>query len=863
MIYLLRGLWSRCRALLTRDRLDREFDEELTTHLALLVDEYRQGGLSAADARREALCKLGRPELLREVHREQRGLPLLDALVQDLRYGLRMLRKSPAFTLVAVLSLALGIGANTALFSVIDNLLIRSLPVRDPDRLVQIQRVWTGLGIRKSAGVFPNAVIETVRADSRVIDAIVGFNRLDRPEIVIDGGIEPTAQAEEVSDNFFQDLGIAPMLGRDPEASERGVALVSEWLWRARFGGSPSVLGRALTVDRETYSIIGVAPRQFRGMSIDASTDLWISPRMMSGGFMIGRLKPAVTPAQARASLQVLFDDLALDPPGATMQVEVLPAGKGLSQLRGQYQRPLLALVVLVALLLLVTCANLGNLLILRNMARRRELSVRAALGASRARLMKQYLVESAMLAVLGAMVGVVFAKWGVSLILSMLPLSEIPRSLAFQVDARTLGFAAVITVLTATLFAVAPARHAARIDLSTDLKSAHGNAATKNSRLGRTLVACQVALSVLLLAGAGLFVETLRNLARLDIGFDPDNLLQVSIDTRGAGYGEGQVGVVHSLLLERISAIPGVASVASIRNPVMRNSLSRTSFSSSGEPTIGPDEAWDSADVSPGFFETMKIPVVRGRTFAAAVNTPGRPRLVVNEAFARQYFPNADPVGRIGGAVVGVVRDAKLASVRREGGPMMYFMMSPDPDRVSALEARINAVPEAIIPSIREEVRRVNPRLLVDIRTMRGEIDRTISTERMVATLSAFFSVLGLLLASIGIFGTAAYTVTQRTNELGIRRALGAGSWSIIRDSVRDTMVVFAVGLTAGIIAATTAIRLTASSFSELLYGVTAMDVTNMVLAGLLMIAVALAACVLPAHRAIRIDPLKAIRYE
>ena len=679
---------------------------------------------------------------------------------------------------------------------------------------------------------------------------------------MIDGGVEPTAQADEVSDNFFQDLGIAPMLGRNPQASERGVALVSEWLWRARFGGSPSVLGRALRVDRETYTIIGVAPRQFRGMSIDASTDLWISPRMMSGGFMIGRLKPAVTPAQARASLQVLFDDLALDPPGATMQVEVLPAGKGLSQLRGQYQRPLLALVVLVALLLLVTCANLGNLLILRNMARRRELSVRAALGASRARLMKQYLVESALLAVLGAMVGVVFARWGVSLILSMLPLSEIPRSLAFQVDARTLGFAAVITAVTATLFAVAPARHAARIDLTTDLKSAHGNAATKNSRLGRTLVACQVALSVLLLAGAGLFVETLRNLARLDIGFDPDNLLQVSIDTRGAGYGKGQVGVVHSLLLERLSAIPGVASVASIRNPVMRNSLSRTSFSSSGEVTIGPDEAWDSAEVSPGFFETMKIPVVRGRTFAAA-NTPGRPRLVVNEAFVRQYFPNADPVGRIGGTVVGVVRDAKLASVRRESGPMMYFMMPREPDRVSALEIRINAVPEAIIPSIREEVRRVNPRLLVDIKTMRGEIERTISTERMVATLSAFFSLLGLLLASIGIFGTAAYTVTQRTNELGIRRALGAGSWSILRDSVRDTMVVFVAGLAAGIIAATAAIRLTASSFSELLYGVTAMDVANMVSAGLLMIAVALAACVLPARRAIRIDPLIAIRYE
>ena len=360
MIHSLRVLWSRCRALLTRDRLDREFDEELTTHLALLVDEYRQGGLSAVDARREALRKLGRPELLREVHREQQGLPLLDALVQDVRYAFRLLRKSPAFTLVAVLSLALGIGANTALFSVVDNLLIRSLPVRDPDRLVQIQRVASGLGIRKNSGPFPTAVIDTVRAENRVLDSIFGFNRLDRPEIVIDGSVEPTAQAEEVSDTFFRDLGVVPMLGRNPDSSERGVAVISEWLWHARFGSSSTVLGRSLTVERETYTIIGVAPRQFRGISIDASTDVWISPRTMSGASIIARLKPAVTPAQARASLQVLFDELALDPPGTTMRVEVLPAGKGLSQLRGQYQRPLLALVVLVTLLLLVTCANLG-----------------------------------------------------------------------------------------------------------------------------------------------------------------------------------------------------------------------------------------------------------------------------------------------------------------------------------------------------------------------------------------------------------------------------------------------------------------------------------------------------------------------
>jgi len=529
--------------------------------------------------------------------------------------------------------------------------------------------------------------------------------------------------------------------------------------------------------------------------------------------------------------------------------------------LRAQYERPLLALMALVTLVLLITCTNVGNLLVVRNTARRRELTMRVALGARRSRLMLQGLVESAVLAAMGGILALVFARWGVSAILSMMPLPAIPEALRFQADARVLVFAAGASLLSALLFGLAPAWRATQVDLTAALRSNQGSTPTKGARrLGRSLVACQVGLSVLLLVGAGLFVQTLRNLTRLDMGFNADSLLQVSLDTRGSGYQRGQVGPLYRLLLERVSTIPGVRSVTGVRNPLMRGAGSRCRMQIPGVE-FGPDEAWDCADVGPSFFETMNMSLVSGRTFTTADFEQGRRLVVVSEAFAKRYFPNADPVGRF--PIIGVVRNARLGAVRGEIGPMTYHMLPPEPDRINALEVRTDGDADAIARAVREAIRRVNPRLLVGVGTVRREIDRNIARERMVAATSAFFSVLGLLLASIGIFGVASSTVAQRTTELGIRMALGAGRWSVIRASLRETMIVFAAGLAAGIAAAIAGVRLTASLIADLLFGLTATDAANIVVAVLLIAFVVLAACILPAHRATRIDPLTAIRHE
>jgi predicted permease len=862
---VLRVTWSRLRAVVSRKRLDREFDEELTTHLELLIDEYCRGGLSPADARREALRKLGRPVALREDHREQRGLPMLDIAVQDLRYAVRMLWKSPAFTGIVTLSLALGIGANTALFSLVDDLLLRPLPVRAPQRLVQLRQTVTGPGFKKAGNYFSQPTFDYIRMHNQVLSEIVGFSQLDHPVVAIDGVVEPPREVERVSGNFFADLGVAPIAGRVPEPSDDAVAIISDGLWRARFDRTANVLGRALSIDGRTFTIIGVAPARFHGLSIEHSAALWISSHADPPQQMVARVKPGVTPAQAQAALQVLFGQLARQQPEIVtwderMQIELVPAGQGLSQLRAQYERPLLALMGLVTLVLLITCTNVGNLLVVRNTARRRELTMRIALGAGRSRLILQCLVESAVLAAIGGILALIFARWGVSIMLSMLPLPAIPEALAFQADARVLAFAAGASLASAMLFGLAPAWRATQVDLTAALRSSQGSTPTKRARrLGRWLVACQVGLSVLLLVGAGLFVQTLRNLTRLDLGFAAENLLQVSLDTRGSGYQQGQVGGLYRLLLERVSAMPGVRSATVIRNPLMHG-LSRCAMQMPGLNRED-DETWSCADVGPSFFETMNIPLVRGRTFTTADFEQAQGFVVVSEAFSKHYFPTGDPVGRV--PIIGVVQDARLGEVRSESGPMSYHMLPKEPDRVSALEVRTNGDPSAVAPIIQEAIRHVNPRLLVGVTTVRQEIDQNIAKERLVAATSAFFSLLGLLLASIGIFGVASSSVAQRTTELGIRMALGAGRWTVIRESLRETMLVFGVGLAAGVVGSIAAVRLTASFVAELLFGLTATDAANIVGAVFLIAAVVLAACSLPAHRATRIDPLTAIRLE
>jgi predicted permease len=856
-----RTLLSRCVAAVLRRRIDREFDEELTTHLELLVDEGRRAGLPADEARRVARLRLGSPERLRETYREQRGMTMTDALAQDIRYSLRMLLKSPALTAVIVVSLALGIGANTALFSLVDDLLLRTLPVPNPEQLVQVRQVVLALGFKKAGDSYARPAFDAMRADNDTLTDIVGFSRMDRPAVTVDGAMEPGRRVELISENYFAGLGVAPIAGRLPQPSDGAVAVISHGWWRSRFDADASALGKMVTVNDQSYEIVGVAPPAFHGLSIDAPAHLWITPQAPVAMYMVARTKPGVSQAAARETTDRLLRQLALVPPDFKVETELAPLAHGQSMLRTQYARPLLALMVLVALVLLITCTNVGNLLMVRNASRRRELSVRVALGARRSRLLSQSLVEGLILAAAGGLLALVFARVGVALLLSMLPLPSTPETLAFQVDVRVLGFTMLLALVSALLFGVAPAWRATNVNATSALRASQGASGTIGARrIGRLLVACQVALSVVLLVGAGLFLQTMRNLTHSSVGFNADDLLQVSIDTRGAGYGEGRVGPVHQALLERVGAIPGVTSVTSIRNPIMRHGGSRGLMRLPGL-TLSPGDFWDTADVGPRFVETMGIPLVRGRSFAPTDFARDGGSFIVNEAWVRKYVPNDDPIARPELGIIGVIGRVKFGGVRDEDTPFLLSMLRSQPDRVSALQVRIAGDTAAVSAAIRDAIRAVHPRLFVEVRTMRDEIARDIATERMVATTSAFFGALGVLLVSIGLFGVASYTVAQRTTEIGIRMALGARPWSVIRESLKETMWVFAAGLVTGTLASIAAVRLTASIMSDLLFGLTATDGLNIAGAVIVMILVALAACVVPARHATKVDPLVAIR--
>jgi predicted permease len=880
-------LWARLRSLISRDRLDRDFDDELATHLELLVDDGRRRGLSEADARREALLTLGQPASIREQHRDARGFPLVDAILQDIQHAGRLLWKSPAFTLIVTLTLALGIGANTALFSLVDNLLLRSLPVRDPDRLVKLEVYSSHTepdAFRKPfAALFDRAVFDAVRAQTHLFADAVGYVQLeDRPTITVDGAVEPELAVEQVSANYFTGLGVSLIAGRPPEASDGHTAVISARWWRDRFGGRRDALGRSLTVQGKSYVIVGVAPLRFHGFHVDRSADIWIFPPAEELD-LVARLQPGVTPAQAQAAIHPLLHQEVLrrDPSLASERgvTEAIPVGQGLSRLRLQYRGALLALTALVTLVLLTTCTNVGNLLMLRHAARRRELTVRAALGAGRVRLAVQSLVESTLLAAAGCVAGLVLARWGVSLVLSMLPMAP-PGGLAFAADARGVGFASVVAVLSVLLFGLGPAWRSTDVDLAGALRSSPGvTAPVRARRLGRLLVACQVGLSVLLLVGAGLFVQTLRNLSRLDMGFRTERLLQAQIDPRSAGYKEEQIPTLQRLLLERVSAIPGVRSTS-----IADTSLMRGTSTKMGIPLPGLSKEryrmWDAMGVGPQFFETMGIEVVRGRIFTDEdfsrdyVPSPGLdvPRrraeflrnlgpFVINEAFATYFFPNTDPLVSTS-PIVGIVRDSKLIGVGRDVEPLMFV-----PTRrgrfLAAVIVRTSRETEAISPAIRDAILAVNPRLFIAIGTAGEAVNRNIARERMVAAISGFFGLLGLSLACMGIFGVASSAVAQRSRELGIRRALGADGWSVIRASLRETVVVVGAGLTAGAVAAFIAVRVGASLITDLLFGLGATDAANLVAAIGVMTVVALAACALPALRATRVDPLVVIRNE
>jgi predicted permease len=781
---------------------------------------------------------------------------MTDILVRDVRLSIRALRRSPGFTAVAVLSVGIGVGGNVALFGLVDALLFRSLPVIEPDRLIYVQRTDGATG--KLLGV-DRPMVESLGQLADVVEGVTVQAAMNQPLLTIGGAPEPGRLIVRATAEFFSVLGVRPGIGR--LESDSPAVVISDRFWRDRFQGSPAVLGQPVTIDGQPYPIVGVAAREFIGVSLDASVDVWLlaSPPAFVAPNAIARLRPDVTIERASGTIDAIVRNLPAGGSDASRIVtDVLPAGHGDSTIREQYRRPLLALTGLVVILLVTACTNIANLLVLRHSRRTHEFVVRASLGARRSRLVSQLLVESALVAALGAAAAWLFARWGVSTLLAALPVTSIPERLQLHADLRTLGLLTVLSAAVAIVFGFAPALRGTRIELASALKSNQPTATGRGMRrLGLSLVAGQVALSVVLVAGAGLFLATLRNMAQVDLGYSPSRLIQIELAGRMVPYRPAEVPALHQRLLDSVSVVPGVESATVSFTPLYPPWAAE-------KPELS--EGYAAGVVGPRYFETLRIPLIRGRLFTQDDIERGQVVSIVSESFARQFFPGEDPIGKRAGfgnlEVVGVVRDARTSNVRWHE-PTVYRLGLRQGRVMSAILVRTSVEPSTVIRPLQEAVSSVDPRLFTSASRVEAVINRSIARERIVAGASAFFGLVGLVLAGMGVFGVAALAVAQRTSELGLRMALGASRSRVVRESLRDTAFVCAGGLTLGAAAAALMVRLAGHHISGMLFGVEATGWGITAAAAALMLLIVIAACILPALRATRIDPLTAIRTE
>jgi predicted permease len=849
---------------------------------------------------------------------------------QDILYGLRVLKKSPGFTTVAVLTLALCIGANTSIFSIMNAVMLKSLPVRDPQHLLVFQ--WSArhsLKVHSSSSygdcdsqwgdVNPRgcSLSKPFLEDVRKLGLFSGMAEFaGAGGITVSGkGEAHQANAQYVNGEYFQTLGVGAAVGRvlTPNDGLPGAPAVVELqygYWMRVFGGDPSTVGKTIRLNGLPFTIVGVAEPSFayltpgtvRDISIPMSQRRYLSRRWGpadedAGSWWIvtvARLKPGVSPQSAQSQVNALFanqlmhGDKPMAKPEDAPAIALLPAQTALAGVRQQMSAMLYALMLAVAIVLAIGCANVAGLQLARAGARRREIAIRQAVGAARGRLVRQLLTESITLAVAGAVLGIFLAYWSSHALLAFAASNTRPTAISDDLDWRVLAFTIGAALLTGILFGLAPALGSMRIDLTPALRSGpnpgHGRAS--RFKLGNLLVVAQVALTMVVLVGAGLLVHTLQNLRNVDPGFATQKLLTFSVDATLTGYKGERRGQFYSDLQQRFSALPGVLSVSYSQSALLSGSLGITSFHLPGTPPKASVSA-DHLPIGPGFFDTMKIPMVKGRMISPAefalidkieddpkagakVVTPA----VVNEAFVKAYFPKVDPIGQpfgadspamsgdpdteegAGWAIVGVVRDAKYNDLRREVHPTMYV---PSGD-AGTFELRTAGEPESLVSAVRNVVRQTGPDLpIVGIKTQTQQIDTMLFQERLIARLASLFGLLSLLLASIGLYGLLAYEVTNATREIGIRVALGAPLADVLRGVVRHGVVLTAIGAAVGIAGSLAVTRL----LGKMLFGVRPSDPVTLIGVSGLLLLVALAACYIPARRATRVDPLVALRHE
>jgi predicted permease len=949
----------RLRSLFLRREADQELDDELRYHVECKTEEYIARGMTPQEARRAALLEMGGVEKRKEECRDTRRVTWFQDFLRDVHYGLRMLRKSPGFTAVAVLTLALGVGANTAIFSFIDAVLLRSIPVKDPQQLVVFN--WSARANPKLQGhhtygdcadqtgsgdcSFSIPFYKTVRAQAGAFSGTAAF--AGPLEVDLSGnGAASIVRGLYVSGDFFSTLGVSTFIGRplapsDDSPSAPPAIVLNYAYWVRAFGAAPSAVGRTVRLDSTTVAIVGVADPHFTNLTPGKPLDFFIPFSVAdsvrgkwwrSGGrvadptnwwvVILGRLKPGFSIGQAQAEATTIFRNEMLHgaaqpfKSGDAPIVFLRPVRSGLDGETSQIAPALYVTMVIVVFILLIACANVAGLTLARSASRQKEIAVRLALGARRARIIRQLLTESVLLAVAGGALGVLVAIWGVGAIASLLSYgSDQPFPFAVAPDWRVLLFTIAITSFTGILFGLAPALRGSRVDLTPSLKesasSLPGAAAHtgRRLRLGDALVVAQVALSMVVLVGAALLVRTLHNLRSINPGFDAQNILLFGLDPVLAGYSDQQTQQLYSNLQQRFAALPGVISVSYSEDSLLDGGWSAGDVHVDSAP---PKQNANTGELPVGldFFSTMRIPILAGRSFtsadfaaAAATNDAAKARddaaenadpaslpaspspkardeayyhsapvpLVVNESFARKYLANKNPVGlHVGNAdrddipnpgpgytIVGVVGDTKYAYLRRATAPIIFL---PLVSNSAHFELRIAANPTALVKNVREIVSQAGDNLpLTDVRTQTEQIDQILFQERLMSRLSSFFAALALVLACIGLYGLLSYEVGRRTRELGIRVALGAQHRDLSHLVIGQGILLALIGAAIGIAAAVGVTRF----MSAMLYDVRANDPLTMVAVAALLILVAFAACYIPARRAMKVDPMVALRYE
>ncbi len=909
------SLLTRLRNLWKKDSLDQNLDDELRAHIEMRADDNAASGMLREDARYDARRRFGNSTLIKERTREMDLFAWLETVAQDIRYALRMLVRSPGFTAVAILTLALGIGANTAIFSLFDAVLLESLPVREPGRLALFSQnldegTTTG---NPFTGQWESFSYENYKFPSRQnlpFEAVGAFRSGEDPVTVRmqgdkDNGQIRRAVAHLVSGNYFDVMGVSAAMGRtltpeDDLPNSNPVAVVSYSYWQrsALLHGDPAGVGKVAILNGSAFTIVGVAPPEFFGEQVRPPSDYWLpmvfQPRIEQIPYLdrtdaywlrlIGRLRPGATRTQAQAATTVALQQFLTQQEGSKLTedrkrditnsyVRLYDGAAGISYLRFQYSEPLHVLLVVVALVLLIACANVGSLLLSRSSYRRAEITVRLAMGAGRMRLARQLLTESLLLAVLGGACGVLLAKWAVKFLAAMIAGGSPVQP---HLNSMVLAFTLAATVLAGILFGLAPAVQGGRTDIVSALKAGGSRGVTSRKRFGGTqgLVIAQIALSLVLLAGSSLFARSLLNLEHVPLGFNQENVLLGRINARLAGYKPADVGPLYRKLYDRMNSLPGVTAATIAYFSPLSGSVSTDDITVEGYAPH-PDEKRDvdNLHVAPSYCEVLGIPLVAGREIGLQDVGNSVTVAMVNEAFVRHYLPGQNPIGHrfgFGGPahagdveIIGVLKDASFDSAKEKPREMVFrplLQAGPDAPLRVEIELRTSRDPLSLVSTFRQAVAQVDSKLSLNgVQSLRQQVDSTFDQERLAARLVSFFGLLALLLACIGLYGVVAQGVARRTNEFGVRMALGAQRREIVRMVLRETSFLLLIGLLVGVPVAILAGRLVAAQ----LFALKPIDPSSFAFAVIVLGAVSALAAFLPARRASRVDPMVALRYE